>query len=151
MARFTVSSEVGAPATKVWDALVDWPRHGDWVPLTRVWVTTDRAGGVGAEFVGRTGVGPVAFDDPMRVVRWEPPEGDKRGLCEVVKLGRLLHGRAWFSVTPLPGGRCRVVWDEDVTVTPVRVTRFGAPLLSLVGKAGFVMMLRTMAREVEGG
>lgn len=154
MARFTVVQEFSAPATDVWDTLVDWPRHGDWVPLTVVRVRTDRADGVGAEFVGRTRLGPFGFDDPMRVVGWEPPAGDapgdRAGRCEVVKLGRVLHGRAWFSVTPLPGGRSRVVWFEDVTMIPHALTRHAGPLLSVPGRLAFAATLRAAARDVEG-
>jgi hypothetical protein len=108
---------------------------------------------VGAEFVARTGIGSLAFDDPMKVELWQPPGGDAPGdgpgRCEVVKRGRVVLGRAGFSVVPLPGGECRVDWDEDVTVTPHRVTRLAGPLLSLAGRVGFGATLRAMARDVE--
>ena len=153
MARFTVSQEVRASATSVWAAMVDWRRHGDWAPLTAVRVTTSLPPGVGVRFVARTGAGPLAFDDPMTVELWRPPggdaPGDAPGRCEVVKGGRLVLGRAGFSVVPLAGGRCRVDWDEDVTVMPHRVTRFAGPLLSLAGRVGFGATLRKMARQVE--
>jgi hypothetical protein len=153
MARFTVVQDVRAPATAVWAALVDWPRHGQWAPLTAVRTVTPRPDGVGAAFVARTGVGPIGFDDPMSVVVWQPPEGDdpqdRAGRCEVAKSGRVVHGRAWFTVTPLPGARARVVWDEDVTGSPRRVTRLAGPLISLAGRVGFAATLRAFARDVE--
>ncbi|WP_043511185.1 MULTISPECIES: hypothetical protein [unclassified Actinoplanes] len=154
MARFVVVQEVRVPATATWTALVDWPRHGRWAPLTAVRTVTDRPDGVGAAFVARTGRGPVAFDDPMTVVGWEPPQGDspgdRPGRCEVEKTGRVVRGRAWFSVTPLPDSRSRVVWAEDVTVSPHRVTRFAGPLLALAGRLGFAATLRAFARDIEG-
>lgn len=153
MAQFTVVQEVHAPAGVVWAALVDWPRHGDWAPLTVVRNVPGPTEGVGAGFVARTGVGPLAFDDPMTVVDWQPPAGDgagdRLGRCEVVKSGRVVRGRAWFSVTPLPDRRCRVVWFEDVTVAPHAVTRFAGPVLSVAGRLGFAATLRALAREVE--
>lgn len=149
MAQFTVVQEVSAPVDAVWAALVDWPRHGDWAPLTVVRTLPGPAEGVGAGFVARTGWGPLAFDDPMTVVAWQPPAGDRLGRCEVVKSGRVVHGRAWFSVTPLPGGRSRVVWFEDVTVSPRALTRYAAPLLSAAGRLGFAGTLRALARDVE--
>ncbi|MEV4347677.1 SRPBCC family protein [Actinoplanes sp. NPDC049596] len=153
MTRFTVVQEVQAPATDTWAALVDWPRHGQWAPLTAVRVLTDRPDGVGATFVARTGVGPLAFDDPMTVVAWQPPAGnapgDRLGRCEVAKSGRVVHGRAWFTVTPLPGSRSRVVWFEEVTVSPRRITAALGPLLSIAGKLGFAQTLRAFARDVE--
>lgn len=153
MARFTVVQDVKAPATAVWAALVDWPRHGDWAPLTAVRTITARPDGVGAGFVARTGVGPIGFDDPMTVVQWQQPDGDepgdRGGRCEVVKQGRVVHGRAWFTVTALPGRRARVVWDEDVTVSPRTITRFAGPVLSAAGRLGFAATLRAFARDVE--
>lgn len=153
MARFTVVQDVRAPATVVWAALVDWPEHGRWAPLTKVWTVTPRPDGVGAAFVARTGIGPLGFDDPMTVVAWEPPGGDAPqdtpGRCEVAKSGRVVHGRAWFTVTPRPGSVARVVWDEDVTVSPRRITRFAGPVLALAGRLGFTATLRSFARDVE--
>ena len=153
MARFRVTLDVHAPATRTWAVLVDWSKHGDWAPLTVVRITTARPDGIGAGFVARTGIGPLAFDDPMTVEQWQPPAGDDPadtpGRCTVAKHGRVIHGTAWFDVLPLPGRRSRVVWHEDVTVTPERVTRYVAPLLSLAGKVGFAQTLRAMAREAE--
>jgi hypothetical protein len=153
MARFTVTQQVRAPAASVWAAMVDWRRHGDWAPLTVVRVTTSQPDGVGVEFVARTGIGPFGFDDPMTVQRWQPPggnaPGDEPGRCDVVKRGRVVRGTAGFSVVPLPSGRSRVDWYEDVTVTPHAVTRLAGPLLSLAGRIGFGATLRAMARDVE--
>jgi hypothetical protein len=153
MTSFTVTRHVRATATDTWNTLVDWPRHGDWVPLTRIRVRSDRPDGVGAYLVARTGLGPLGFDDPMEVVAWEPPSGDDPGdppaRCEIVKHGRVIHGSAWFTVTPLPGRRCRVLWFEDVTVSPRRITRYAGPLVSLAGRAAFAATLRQMARSVE--
>jgi hypothetical protein len=153
MALFTVVRDVGAPARQAWAVLVDWPRHGDWVPLTTVRVLTASPGGIGAKFVGRSGIGPLAFDDPMTVVAWEPPAGDDPGAspgrCEVVKSGRVVHGRALFTVSPLPGSRCRVAWTEDVTVSPRRITRYAEPVVGLLGRLAFAATIRAFARDVE--
>lgn len=153
MASFTVTLDVRAPAGAVWAALVDWPRHGDWAPLTTVRVTTARPDGVGASFVARSGIGPLGFDDPMTVVRWQPPAGDApgdaRGRCDIDKRGRAIRGVAWFEVHPRPGGHSHVVWFEDVTVRPDRLTRLVPGLVSAAGRIGFRRALRAMAREVE--
>lgn len=151
MARFLVNQHVAAPSTVTWSILTDWPRHAGWVPLTSVSVTTGRAAGVGAGFLARTGIGRFAFDDPMTVATWQPPggdmPGDRPGRCDVTKHGSFIRGRAWFTVTPLPGGHSRVVWGEDVTVWPHRLARFTAPVFTLVGWVGFKGTLRAMARE----
>ena len=159
MVAIRTNRVVRAPAGAAWAALVDWPAHGRWVPLTRVHVLTATGDGVGARFVGRTGIGPLAFDDPMEVVEWvTPPEpgpsaGERGGRaggyrCTVVKQGRVVLGRAWFTVVPVPGG-CRVTWAEDVEVAPVRLTRLLTPLIAAAGRAGFARMLAAMAAEVE--
>ena len=151
MARFTATVEVAAPALPVWQALVDWPAHGRWVPLTRVTVLTPSGSGVGARFVGRTGVGPLAFDDPMLVTEWVPPAGTEAGHCRVVKQGALVRGAAWFEVVPLGAARCRVDWTEDVEVTPAALTRPLRRLLEPAGRRAFTGTLRRMAAEVEAG
>ncbi|WP_229067549.1 SRPBCC family protein [Actinoplanes sp. DH11] len=153
MARFTVTQDVRAPASVAWAVLVDWPRHGDWVPLTTVRTLSPRPDGVGARFVARTGAGPLGFDDPMTVVGWEVPEGDEPGArpgrCEVVKSGRVVHGRALFTVAPLAGGGARVTWHEDVTLSPRRITRHAEPVVAAAGRLAFAATMRAFARDAE--
>ena len=151
MARFTATVDVGAPADRTWATMVDWPAHGRWVPLTRVSVLTPSGVGVGARFVGRSGIGPLGFDDPMQVVEWAAPSAGAPGRCAVVKQGRVVLGTASFEVADLPGGRSRVTWWEDIELAPVRLTRPFAALVSLAGRIAFTRTLRTMAREVELG
>jgi hypothetical protein len=147
VAVFSSTLDVEAPAARVWDRMVDWPAHSRWVPLTRVRVVGGRADGVGARFVGRTGFGPLAFDDPMEVVQWVPPGEGTPGRCAVVKAGRLIRGTAEFTVVSRPGG-CTVVWSEDVELAPVRLTRRLAPLIARVGRWGAQRALRAMAHEI---
>lgn len=149
MAHVVVAVDVAAPATRTWQALVDWPAHGRWVPLTRVRVLTPSPAGVGARFVGRTGVGPVGFDDPMEVVEWSPPTGGSAGHCTVVKSGRVVLGTARFDVTPTRDGRCRVTWTYDIDVAPVRLTRPVSRLVGLAAASGVRKALTAMAGEVE--
>lgn len=153
MVRVGVERAVQAPASAVWAALVRWENHGRWVPLTTIEVLTPSGEGVGARFSGRTGLGPLSFDDPMEVVAWDPPVGDSAGdppaRCEVLKHGRLILGRAWFTVTPTAGQACQVGWFEEIEVAPVRLTRPFGPLVALIGRIGFARMLAVMAGEVE--
>ena len=150
MAHFLATVDVDASPAVTWAALVDWPSHGRWVPLTRVRVVTASGAGVGARFVGRSGIGRLGFDDPMEVVEWRPPTSEVSGWCAVVKHGRVVLGTARFEVSALPEGRSRVVWAEDVEVAPVRLTRPFGGLLALAGRVAFTRTLRAMAREVAG-
>ena len=64
-----------------WHRLTKWQRHADVVPLTRLTVITPPPTREGTVFVARSGVGPLAFDDPMEVVVWQPPGDGGPGMC----------------------------------------------------------------------
>jgi uncharacterized protein YndB with AHSA1/START domain len=122
--------DVEAPAERVWEVLVDWQRHGEWVPFTRA------EGGAeeGASVEAWTGVGTVGFLDTMVISDWEPPTR-----VAVRHTGRLVRGEGRFDLLDLPGGRCRVIWSELVDLP-----------LGPAGRAGWVavgpfarLMLRT--------
>lgn len=80
MSLFRVERRVPLAPEEAWRRLTDWPAHGRQVPLTRTRVLTPGPNGAGTRFTARTGVGPLSFDDPMEVVRWEPrrPAGRER-------------------------------------------------------------------------
>lgn len=149
MGTFTVRRVVAAPAADVWSALVDWPSHGRWVPLTKVTTTSPSPAGVGARFVGRSGLGRLGFDDPMVVTAWQPPEGAEPGRCEIHKTGRVVLGDAWFTVTPLDQGRCEVGWSETIEIAGLRRVPLAAKVNDLVGRLTFAAVVRAMATEVE--
>jgi hypothetical protein len=148
VATFVARRLVDAPAAAAWGRLTDWPAHGRWVPLTTVRVT-ERTDGVGTRFVGRTGVGPLGFDDPMEVVAWQPPGDGMPGRCTVVKRGRVVLGSARLDVTPVGRSRCQIEWTEEVDIAPVRLTRWAAPAVAAVGRLAFSTVLRKAAREAE--
>ncbi|WP_128437388.1 SRPBCC family protein [Streptomyces cyaneus] len=116
MVTFLLERTVPLPHDEAWRRLTEWPRHGEVVPLTRVTVTTPPPTHVGSRFVARSGIGPLAFDDPMEVTVWEPPDADTPGLCRLEKRGRVVTGWAEIEVRPGPGGRARVVWREELRV-----------------------------------
>ncbi|MEV7339431.1 SRPBCC family protein [Streptomyces sp. NPDC093544] len=116
MALFLLERVSPYPVDQSWRRLTDWPRHADVVPLTRVTVITPPPTHEGTVFVARSGLGPVAFDDPMEVVVWQPPEGDVPGMCRLVKRGSFVTGWAEIEVHPEGGGGSRVVWREEIRV-----------------------------------
>jgi hypothetical protein len=95
--------DVGAPAQRVWDVLVDWPRHAEWVPFT----SADGGAAEGESVEARTGIGPASFLDTMVIDDWTPPNR-----VGVRHTGRLIRGEGRFDLVDLPGGRCRVTWSE---------------------------------------
>ncbi|MFD4415311.1 SRPBCC family protein [Streptomyces sp. NPDC058251] len=116
MVLFLLERVTPHPVDQSWRRLTDWPRHADVVPLTRVTVRTPPPTRQGTVFVARSGVGPVAFDDPMEVAAWQPPEDGGPGKCRLVKHGRFVTGWTEIEVHPAAGGGSRVVWREDLSV-----------------------------------
>jgi hypothetical protein len=148
--------EVRAPASELWAVLVDWPRHGAWVPFTSMSVD-DRGGQeVGSTFVGRTAVGPVGFDDPMRVTEWRPPTATGTGIVRISHEGNLIGGTAYVEVRPVTSGRCVATWHEAMVLLPrlpaglARVVRaLAGPPSSFGGRIIFGRVLRKAADQVE--
>lgn len=143
--QFEVRQEFDAPARAVWDELVDWQGHAEWIPMTRVEVEPGDPTAPGARFVAWTGVWKLALEDRMEVVRCDWTDAASSGDCEVTKLGPVLRGRAGFTVEPHGDGSV-VLWIEDVTV-PV-VPQFVAPVLAKAGAAGFKQGMKGLAKLI---
>jgi carbon monoxide dehydrogenase subunit G len=129
------SADIDAPAARVWEVLVDWPRHSEWVPLTRA----EGGAGEGASLEAWTGVGPVGFLDTMVVGEWRPPHR-----VQVRHTGSLVRGEGRFDLLDLPEGRCRITWSELIDLP-----------LGPLGRAGWIaigpvarLMLRTSLKRL---
>ncbi|MFF8380213.1 SRPBCC family protein [Streptomyces sp. NPDC015661] len=144
MTLFRLERTVPLAPEEVWHRLTDWPAHGRQVPLTRTTVLTPGPNGTGTRFTARTGIGPLSFDDPMEVVRWEPPTADRPGVCRLEKYGRVVRGWAQMEVTGTRarGGGSRVVWTEDLSVRGVPRAFDG--LLAGAGRAIFGRALNAL-------
>lgn len=139
--QFEVTHAFDAPAPDVWDALVDWKGHEDWIPLTKVEVEGGDPTAVGSVFTATTGVGPLAMPDRMRVQRCDWDDATSSGNCVVEKLGPVLTGTAGFTVEPgADGGVVR--WFEDVEVA--KAPGFVSPMLTRMGAAGFSFGMRKL-------
>jgi hypothetical protein len=157
MSAFSVTREVRAPAPELWDLIVDWPRQSAWVPLTVIRVDEHGGHGVGATLVARTSLGPVGFDDLMRVVAWRPPVGDDGvGRVRIDHDGTVVGGVAEIEVRPVTPHRCTVTWWEDVRLLPGLpapaakvVALLGGPANVLAGRLIFGRVLRLAAEQAE--
>ncbi|MFF5973241.1 SRPBCC family protein [Streptomyces sp. NPDC012769] len=138
MSRFRIERTVPLPPAEVWRRLTDWPAHGARIPFTRTTVLTEGPAGVGTRFTARTGVGRLAFDDPMEVVRFEPPEVGLPGVCRLEKLGRAVRGSAVFEVGG-EGSGSRVLWVEELRLRGVPAAL--DPVLAAVGRLLFARAL----------
>ena len=143
-AEFSVVADIAADPELVWDTVTDWEQQGDWMPATSVRRLPGPVGAVGECFVARTGLGPLAFDDPITVTDWDRPRR-----CEVLHTGRVVRGVGAFYVEPTDEGS-RFTWWERIKVPggPVAplLWRLGHPLTG----AGFDWALRRLKRQVEG-
>ncbi|MFT5267296.1 MAG: hypothetical protein ACI88C_000720 [Acidimicrobiales bacterium] len=143
---FTVSHQFAAPSRLVWDEMIDWPSHADWIPATRIELDTDNSQIEGATFTGYTGYRKLALVDRMRIstIEWDEPTA--RGSCEVEKLGPVLQGRAGFTVSP-NGDGSNVDWFEQVAVP--YLPSFLAPIVNKLSALGFSLGMRRLANIVE--
>lgn len=143
---FTVTHTFDAPARVVWDEMIDWPSHADWIPATRVEIDEGDPQAVGGEFTGYTGYGPLTLVDRMQVsqIEWDDTIG--RGTCEVKKLGPVLDGRAGFTVASTGDGS-QVEWFEQVDVK--YLPGFLAPVVSKLSAAGFGLGMRKLAKVID--
>jgi len=158
-ARLQCEVDVAAPAGVVWDYVTDWPRQGDWIPLTRV-ENLDEANCLGGRFRAWTGLGVPAsgswvvslagagFWDPMTITAWER-SSDGEGRCEVLHLGTVVRGEGEFSVVARGDHASRFTWVEVLVVPGGPLGALGwravRPLVERVVDRG----LRTMRDRVE--
>jgi carbon monoxide dehydrogenase subunit G len=146
---FEVVLHVQSSAAKTWELLTDWEAHARWIPFTKVEITSDNETGLGSSFVGRTGFGPFAFNDPMVVVEWQEPSEGRPGICTVEKQGKLVKGHAQFAVYADTPDSCVIHWCEAIDVAPQSVTKLFAKPLAAIGRSVFSATLRKIARELE--
>ena len=137
---FDVTRRFDVDARVVWDSLIDWPSHGEWIPLTSIEEAEPGADptAVGYTFTGWTGVRPLALEDRMRVTRCEWDDADRTGFCTVDKIGPVLGGDAGFTIRP-DGAGSELVWREAVTVP--YLPGFLSPVAAWFGRIGFTMAL----------
>lgn len=133
----SVGTGVEASAERTFDVLTDWERHGEWMPFTEA----HGGHGVGATLEGRTGIGPLGFLDTMVITDWR----DGRRVA-VRHTGRLVRGKASFEITPLPDGRCAIVWAEDLDLPLGPFGRVGWIVVGPVARWFMRLGLRRLGR-----
>ena len=143
-ADVSVSRFLRATPEQTFAAVLDWTGQGRWIPLTDTRVV-DQVPAVGQRVVARTGVGPLAFDDPMTVTLWDPPRR-----CEVLHTGRVVRGTGSFIVESAPGGS-RFIWEEQVVVPGGPLAPLIWPLGRVITRASLAWAQRRLARLVEDG
>jgi len=143
VALFLIERPSPHPADETWRRLTQWQRHGSYVPLSSVALRSEGPTRVGSVVVARTGVGRIGFEDPMEVVRWEPPDGGRPGVCRLEKRGSVVLGWAEIEVWA-DGERSRAVWREEA-----RVARLPRVLDAPTGWAGRLVFGRVLRGLLE--
>lgn len=139
--RFTVTRDLPLSAGVVFDELIDWKGHANWVPLTRVEIISGD-GGPGTEFVATSGLGPLALPDRMRV-----DELDAEAMTvRITKIGPVLTGQVNLSVTSTGDATSRLAWVEDIRV-PV-LPQFLAKPVAAAARQGFNTSITRMAKLI---
>jgi len=110
VARITVSIDLNASPTRVWEVVEPIERHIDWMAdAVAIRFETDQTRGVGTKFLCDTKVGPIRLTDHMEITEWVP--GEAMG----VKHTGLVTGSGIFTLSPLDGGqRTRFTWSEEL-------------------------------------
>ena len=139
--------DVDAPPERVWAALTDWTRQGEWMLATDVRTVGGPAQGVGGRIAARTGV-PVPAGrrlgvlDTMVITEWEPP---RRAVVQ--HTGRIIRGPGIFEVVPR-GEHATVVWTERLHLPFGLLGRLGWPLARPFVVVGLRMSLRRFPEYV---
>ncbi len=108
-ADLALTQRVKAPQEKVFDEIVNWPKQGEWMLGTKVWVTKNEGVGVGGEFAAFTGVGKLGFLDPMRITEWNRPHS-----VSVVHLGKVVKGTGSMQVKKISENESEFIWSESI-------------------------------------
>jgi len=149
MAELTETIDVDAPPERVWAALTDWARQGEWMLATDVRPVGGAAQEVGGRIEARTGVPVpggrhVGVLDSMLITRWDPPLR-----VEVRHTGRVVRGTGVFEIRPR-GAVSTFAWTERLDLPLGALGRAGWPLVRPAMRAGVRLSLRRFARFAEG-
>ncbi|MEU3168132.1 SRPBCC family protein [Streptosporangium sp. NPDC006930] len=138
--HISVSVDAHARPEQVFSVLTDWPRHHEWMVLTRARVTAGDGRGTGSRLEAFSGVGPAGFLDTMEITEWDPPRS-----VGVRHTGRLVRGTGVFRVLPREGGGSTIVWKEDLDVPFGAAGRLGWRVIKPLNAALFRLSLRRLA------
>jgi hypothetical protein len=143
-ALLQAEAAVDVAADRLWAVLVDWPRQGEWIPLTTVRTVLGDGRGVGGRIAARSGVGRIGITDPMVITHWEPPRR-----CEVLHLGPVVRGEGGFEVTAIGAESARMRWWESFELPLGRVGRAGWRLTGPLCRAALDRSLARLRRLAE--
>jgi carbon monoxide dehydrogenase subunit G len=137
--ELTESVDVPVRPQRLWRAVTDWERQGEWMLGTTVRVTAGDGRSVGSELAART----YGVTDTMVISVWDPP-----GRCEVRHTGRLVRGVGSFEVLPRGAETATFRWGERLDLPLGALGRLGWVLLRPVFRFGVRRSLNRLARSL---
>lgn len=145
MPELILTVDVDAPAERVFAAVVDWGRQGEWMLGTDVQAVGGPAQGVGGRLAARTGIPlpggrHLGVLDTMVITGWEA--GRK---VDVRHTGRVVRGTGTFEVVPRGEGSSTFVWSEQLDLPLGALGRLGWPLVRPAFVAGVRLSLKRFA------
>jgi hypothetical protein len=109
MASIRVATVLDADVDAVWADVADIRSHVDWMAdATAIRFLAGPTSGTGTRFECDTKIGPLRLTDVMEVTEWAP--GEAMG----VRHTGLVTGHGRFTLDPVPGGRTRFQWQEQL-------------------------------------
>ena len=141
-AGFTISLESPLQPGDALRRILDLRQHDRLIPLTRVnpaMAADDLA--AGTEFVARTGIGRLGFDDRMRVQRIFMDDPDGGSGAVITKHARVIQGTIRLTITPTPTGS-HIRWYQSVRLP--WLPRFVQPAAAWVIRLGYLRVLTTL-------
>jgi carbon monoxide dehydrogenase subunit G len=139
------SVDVDAPPDRVWAAVTDWARQGEWMFATDVREVDGPAQRLHGRMVARTGLPlpggrHVGVVDTMVITEWEPP---RRAVVQ--HTGRIVRGPGIIEVAPRGDGAV-LTWTERLHPPFGLLGEIGAVLIRPFFVAGVRFSLRRFAR-----
>lgn len=132
MQSVTVSVDIAAPVSEVWNAAADLIGHVRWMAdVESIEFGSEARQGAGTEMRVATRVGPFRTVDVMTVTDWEPPRR-----ISVLHQG-FFTGRGEFDISPI-GGATRFTWTEEIEF-PWGV---GGPIAAIVARPVLTLIWR---------
>jgi carbon monoxide dehydrogenase subunit G len=137
--------DVDAPPDRVWAAVTDWTRQGEWMLATDVREVGGPAQRLHGRLVARTGLPlpggrHVGVVDTMVITEWEPP---RRAVVQ--HTGRIVRGPGIIEVAPRGDGAV-LTWTERLHPPFGLLGEVAAVLIRPFFVAGVRFSLRRFAR-----
>lgn len=146
MSRITVSIDLDASPSRVWEVVEPIERHIDWMAdAVAIRFHGEQTRGVGTSFDCETKVGPIRLTDRMEITEWIPKE------AMGVRHTGVVTGSGIFTLAPLDDGRrTRFTWSEKLTFP----WWLGGPIGEIIGgnlvmKAIWRRNLKSLQRLVD--